>query len=99
MGAWLIGALRLLGITAAGQAATGAIEQVTGVDVPFVSGASPFPSGGGGGFLGFGRPKQRRHRRKRALTASDKEDIAFVKGMISAAAAKDFAVQLAARPR
>ncbi len=46
-----------------------------------------------------GRGSGVRRRRRRALTASDRADIAFIAGMISKSAAKDFAVQLAARPR
>jgi len=36
-----------------------------------------------------------RRRRKRALTKSDREDIAFIAGMISKAAARDFAMIVA----
>jgi len=38
-----------------------------------------------------------RRRRKRALTKSDREDIGFIAGMISKAAARDFAMIVAAR--
>jgi len=38
-----------------------------------------------------------RRRRRRALTRSDREDIGFIAGMISKAAARDFAMIVAAR--
>lgn len=38
-----------------------------------------------------------RRRRKRSLTKSDREDIGFIAGMISKAAARDFAMIVAAR--
>ena len=105
MPAWILAALRLLGAGAAIQ--TGA--EVAGFFVPGEPTPSPFLLSGGDGSPGdgappmltldkFGRPVKRR-RRRRALTASDRSDIAFIAGMISKAAAKDFAVQLAARPR
>lgn len=40
-------------------------------------------------------PIHGRHRRKRALTKSDREDIGFIAGMISKAAARDFAMIVA----
>lgn len=99
MPAWLLSALRLLG---GGAAFGGGLELAE--RLPFLGG------GGDGDGLDGARPLRidpvtgrvvgvRRRRRRRALTASDRADIAFVAGMISKAAAKDFAVQLAARPR
>jgi len=41
--------------------------------------------------------KKPRRRRRRALTASDRADIAFISGTLGQAAGKAFAVQLAAR--
>jgi len=41
----------------------------------------------------------RRSRRRRALTASDRADIAFIASMLGKPAGKDFAVTLAARGR
>lgn len=40
-------------------------------------------------------PLSHRHRRKRALSKSDREDIGFIAGMISKAAARDFAMIVA----
>lgn len=40
-------------------------------------------------------PLYHRHRRKRALSKSDREDIAFIAGMISKPAARDFAMIVA----
>lgn len=40
-------------------------------------------------------PISGRRRRKRALTKSDREDIGFIAGMISKAAARDFAMIIA----
>lgn len=44
---------------------------------------------------GSGRPSRRR--RRRALTASDKADIAFVSGTLGKPAGRDFAMIVAAR--
>jgi len=104
MPAWMASALRLLaGLGGASQLAGGSQSglSVSGgrgsgiVDnnplIPdFIERLLPTTQFGAGG---------RRRRRRRALTASDRADIAFIAGMISKAAAKDFAVQLAARPR
>jgi len=51
----------------------------------------PFSDGG------IGIP--RRRRRRRALTASDKLDIAFIAGTLGKPAGKDFAMIVASRPR
>jgi len=56
--------------------------------------------GSPGGFAGLsfggdGRP--RRRRRRRALTASDKADIAFISGTLGKPAGRDFAMVVAAR--
>jgi len=49
----------------------------------------------GGFFTGDG--KSRRRRRRRALTASDKADIAFISGTLGKPAGRDFAMVVAAR--
>lgn len=53
-----------------------------GGDVPFIGGDD-------------GKPKRRR--RRRALTASDKADIAFISGTLGKPAGRDFAMIVAAR--
>lgn len=75
MAAWIISALALLRGGALAAGAGSAIETVTGLDIPFVG---PLFGGGGNG-------KTRRRRRKRALTASDRDDIAFVASFMSKA--------------
>lgn len=104
MPAWIAAALRLIaqgaGFGAGAAAATEFFED------PFTGAPTGLGAIGRGpgrvtDALGniIGRAGGRRRRRRRALTASDRADIAFIAGMISKAAAKDFAVQLAARPR
>ncbi len=48
------------------------------------------------GFLGGGE-KPKRRRRRRALTASDRADIAFITGLLGATAGKNFALTIATR--
>jgi len=91
MAAWLLSALSLLRSVAFGTrlrtaatVATGAIALPGGIDFPF---------------LGGDDEKVRRRRRKRALTQSDRNDIAFIAATIGKAAAGSFAVQLATRSR
>jgi len=87
MPAWLITALRLLVGTPTRALATG-----TGVGA-----ALPDPFFGNG-FLGLGGDdKPKRRRRRRALTASDRADIAFLAGLLGPKAGKDLAVIIAAR--
>lgn len=108
MAAWILAALKMI---AQGTALGGGFElgqRILG------DGTFDLGGGGGPGLLPIGRGRVGRvidqagnvireggvrRRRRRALTASDRADIAFIAGMISKAAAKDFAVQLAARPR
>lgn len=103
MPAWLFQALRLLG----GGALLGAGAELAGVLNPFDSDVVP-PSratlGQGGApvisqsgqFLGF-RGGVKRRRRRRALTASDRADIAFIAGLLGPKAGKDFAVIIGAK--
>ena len=95
---WLAGALALLaplGIRAAGTIARlggprglalgGAAGALAGaVGIP---GVDLFPDG----------EKPRRRRRRRALTASDRADIAFITGLLGATAGKNFALTIATR--
>ena len=84
MATWLISAIRLLAAGAAVTGIGGAIESATGLDIPFIGG-----NGGG--------PGGRRRRRRRALTASDKNDIAFMAATLGDTAARKFALIIAAR--
>jgi len=101
MPAWILAALRLIaqgaGLSLGFEGASRLVgAEAGGAEGPFIEVG---PGGGVRQFDAMGRPISRRRRRRRALTASDRADIAFVAGMISKTAAKDFAVQLAARPR
>lgn len=88
---WLVSALRLLGIGAGVNLGTSLVESATGINVP-----------------GLGTSTRRnpvtgivevvrRRRRRRALTQSDKLDIAFVSGTLGRAAGEKFAMIIAAR--
>lgn len=64
------------------------------------AGSSLALPGGGGlnlGDLFSGDGTKRRRRRRRALTASDKADIAFISGTLGKPAGRDFAMVVAAR--
>lgn len=104
MPAWVLQALKLL---AAGAALQGGAEAV-GALIPGVgpgtglAQAGQFFGGqfppGGFNFDGVTVQKKRR-RRRRALTASDRADIAFIVGLLGPTAGKNFAVTLAGRSR
>jgi len=84
---WLL-ARSVLAAAAGGAAFAGAQQALTG------------GIGEPGGFAGFsftGDGKPRRRRRRRALTASDKADIAFISGTLGKPAGRDFAMVVAAR--
>jgi len=92
MAAWLLSALTMLRSLAFGTrlrtaatVATGAIALPGGIDFPFIGGGD--------------EDRVRRRRRRRALTQSDRNDIAFIAATIGKAAAGSFAVQLATRSR
>jgi len=90
MPAWIISALRLIAGTPARALTTGATAGAIG-----------------GSLLGTGIPsvgdifgddgKPRRRRRRRALTASDRADIAFIAGMLGTPAGKQFAMLIGSR--
>ncbi len=89
MPAWLAAAMRLLVGSPARALATGAGAG---------SLASPLiPDFLGGGLLGLDDGKPRRRRRRRALTASDRADIAFIAGMLGAPAGRQFAMLIGSR--
>ena len=103
MPAWLLAAMRMLGLGAASGAGFALAEGLGDRSSP-----SPFGAGGGVQLAGghapmrldrFGHEVHRRRRRRRALTASDKADIAFIAGTLGKAAGAQFAVGLASRSR
>jgi len=101
MAGWLIAALSLLSgfgaraVARAGPLARrGAIPALTGVAGVAagnlgIPGVDLFPGGGSEG--------PRRRRRRRALTASDRADIAFIESILGKAAGKSFAMIIATR--
>ncbi len=90
MPAWLASALRMLVGTPVRAVGTGAV-------VGTVAERFNLPSifGGGGDGLVDGKP--RRRRRRRALTASDRADIAFIAGMLGQPAGRQFAMLIGSR--
>jgi len=87
MPAWLIAALAMLRTAAVG---TPGRALVTGVGA-----GALVPDGIG--FPGFGgEDRPRRRRRKRALTASDRADIAFITATLGKPAGANFAAIIAA---
>ncbi len=94
MPAWLLAAGSLLRTTLFGTRLRAAITAGSaGLALPDAGVFGGF--GGGGG----DEERVRRRRRKRALTQSDRNDIAFIAATIGKAAAGSFAVQLATRSR
>jgi len=95
MPAWIAAALRIL-------AAAGLFTVGQELSSRAIQGPEQFPGQLRsqniieGDFVHVGGHRRRRPRR-RALTMSDKADIGFIAGMISKAAAKDFAMIIAAR--
>jgi len=90
MPAWIIAAIAMLRTLAVGTPGRAALTGVgAGALLPDSIG---FPSFGFGG--GDDRPKRRR--RKRALTASDRADIAFITATLGKAAGGNFAAIIAA---
>jgi len=96
MAAWMIGALALL--RGLGPRLLPAVRR----------GALPAAAGVAGGILGNvgipgvdlfpdGAERPRRRRRRRALTASDRADIAFIESILGKAAGKSFAMIIATR--
>jgi len=96
MAAWLIGALALLrgiGPRVLPLARRAALPAAAGV-------AGSLVAGGGLGIPGvdlFPDELKRRRRRRRALTASDRADIAFIESILGKAAGKSFAMIIATR--
>lgn len=95
MAAWILSALRLLGIGIGFEVGTRGLERVSGLDIPFLGGGessltkSLFGGGGGGG--------GRRRRRKRALTQGDREDLLFLSSMMTKAGVERVAAIMVGR--
>jgi len=85
MPGWLASAIRLLVGTPARALATGAGLGTLLPDFG-IPGVDLFPNG-----------KPRRRRRRRALTASDRADIAFIAGMLGQPAGRQFAMLIGSR--
>ena len=97
MAPWLLAALRMLGAAAGFGVGAELAERALDRDVQGTFASTP-----SGGFLGLGGGADgggRRRRRRRALTQGDRDDIAFITGMLGAPAGKQFALTLAGRSR
>lgn len=86
MPAWIASALRMLVGTPTRAVLTGASAAT------LASGGLPDL-----GFLAGDDGRPRRRRRRRALTASDRADIAFIAGMLGQPAGRQFAMLIGAR--
>lgn len=93
---WLISALALLGGSGLRTGAGALARRIAGPAVAIGAGVAGGEALGGlfGGDGDGGRP---RRRRRRALTQSDKNDIAFMAATLGDAAARKFALIIAAR--
>lgn len=99
MPAWLFAALALLGPTAIrGGTALARVARSRG-GVAAVAGGAGALAGGVGipGVDLFPDDRPRRRRRRRALTASDRADIAFIAGLLGPTAGRNFAITVATR--
>jgi len=96
MPAWLIAALALLAPLA--RSGVSALRTRGGVAA---LGAGAGALAGGVGIPGVdlfdGDAPKKRRRRRRALTASDRADIAFIAGLLGPSAGKNFALTIATR--
>jgi len=95
MPAWLLAALALmapLGARAIGPLARRVGPLALAAGAGGVAGAVGIP-----GVDLFPDDKPRRRRRRRALTASDRADIAFITGLLGPTAGKNFALTIATR--
>lgn len=98
MPAWLLMALKLIAAGLGGGAAFEVGQQLAGQE-PTSGGGFGLPSLGLNGFgTVFGEHKKRR-RRRRALTHTDKDDIAFLAATVGEPTARKFALLLASHHR
>lgn len=101
MPAWLLMALRLIAAGLAGGAAFETGQQLVGQIPPGGGEGFGLPTLESAGFPGipfFGGRKPRR-RRRRALTHTDKDDIAFLAATVGEPTARKFALLLASHHR
>jgi len=104
MPAWMLGALALLAPFARRGVSTALRLARTRGGVAALGAGAGLAAGGVGipGVDLFGEDgelidRPRRRRRRRALTASDRADIAFITGLLGAGAGKNFALTIATR--
>jgi len=95
MPAWIISALSLIG-GLGGRALPALTRQTPGVLAGAVGG-TVFSSRGETIDVLTGEAKPKRRRRRRALTASDRADIAFIAGLLGPTAGRNFAITVATR--
>ncbi len=106
MAIWLIKAIQIIAASFAGEAAFQTGSDLMTQRVAFDPSGTYDPGGfdqfyprsATGSVLSM-RPRMKRRRRRRALTASDRGDIAFITGLLGPTAGKNFAVTLAGRSR
>jgi len=96
MAAWLIAALALLAPTVSRVVGSQIVRRGA---VPALAGAAGLAAGNIGipGVDLFPNGEPKRRRRRRALTASDRADIAFIESILGKAAGKSFAMIIATR--
>lgn len=93
MPAWIAAALALLAPTAIRLARSRGGQVALGAGAGALAGTVGIP----GVDLFGGEDKPKRRRRRRALTASDRADIAFIAGLLGTTAGKNFALTIATR--
>ncbi len=99
MPAWLLAALALLAPLAVRGGSTALrLARSRGGVAALAGGAGALAAGGIPGVDLFpDEDRPRRRRRRRALTASDRADIAFITGLLGPGAGKNFALTIATR--
>lgn len=94
MPGWLVLALQLLGLELGAETLTGGEGVIPGRQLQQITSLGP---GKVAARLFGAAEKPARRRRRRALTASDRADIAFITGLLGPTAGKNFALTVATR--